>query len=95
MIPRVFFSTRNEAEKAETEVKLKEGKKKHVSDLTVSQSQIKDLKNTIKTKEKENHDLTRTLADARSTIKSYKAERSEFKICKTRLESEIGKFRSC
>ena len=93
MIPRVFFSTRNKAEKAETEVKLKEGKKKHVSDLTVSQSQIKDLKNTIKTKEKENHDLTRTLEldNARSTIRNYKAERSELKICKTRLESEIRK----
>ena len=51
--------------------------------------QIKDLRNTIKTKEKENHDLNRTLDNARSTIKSYKAERSELKTCKTRLDSEI------
>ena len=79
----------NEAEKAESEVRLKEDKKKHVSEFKVSQTQIKDLRNTIKTKEKENHDLNRTLDNARSTIKSYKAERSELKTYKTRLESEM------
>ena len=86
-------SARNRAEKIESEVKLKENKKQHVSDLKESQAQVKDLKNAIKTKEKENYDLNRTLDNARSTIKSYKTERSELKICKTRLESEIKKLK--
>ena len=85
-------AAKNETEKAESEIKLKENKKKHVSEFKVSQTQIKDLRNTLKTKEKENHDLNRTLDNARSTIKSYKAERSELKTCKTRLESEIKKL---
>ena len=43
-------------------------------------------------KEKEHHDLNKTLGNARATIKTYKAEKSQLKISKTRLETEIRKL---
>ena len=61
-------AARNQAEKTKLEVTLKEFKKKHVSELKEQQAHANELKNAIKAKTKENHDLTRTLESARSTI---------------------------
>ena len=46
-------AVRNQAEKTEVEVKLKEFKKKHVSELKEQQIQVNDLENAIKAKSKE------------------------------------------
>ena len=83
---------RYKAEKTENEVNLKENKKKHNLELKKLQIQIKDLNNTIKLKEKEHHDLNKTLENARATIKTYKAEKSQLKVSKTRLETEVRKL---
>ena len=84
---------RNQAEKKELEVRLKEFKKKHVVELKEQQAQVNDLKNTLKGKAKENHDLSKALESSRSTIRNYKSERSQLKTCQTRLESEIRKLK--
>ena len=86
-------SARTQAEKKDLEVKLKEFKKKHVVELKEQQAQVNDLKNTLKGKAKENHDLSKALESSRSTIRNYKSERSQLKTCQTRLESEIRKLK--
>ena len=43
----------------------------------------------MKSKDKEKHDLSRNIENARVTIKNYKAEKSHLKMCKTKLEAEV------
>ena len=54
---------------------------------------IRTHKNANKTKEKENHDLKKAVENTRATMKSYKEEKSKLKTIKTKLESEIRKFK--
>ena len=71
---------------------MKENKKMHFAEVKELHNQIKHLKDANKRKEKENHDLSRTVENARATMKAYKEEKTKLKTCKTRLESEIRKF---
>ena len=82
----------NEAKKSEHEMKLRENQKKHNSELKELRFQVKDLNSAIKTKVKENYDLNKALENARATLKSCKAEKSQLKMCKTRLETEVRKL---
>jgi len=87
-------AARNQAERTEVEVKHKEFKKKQFSELKEQQAQVNDLKNVVKAKAKENHNLiSKALESARLTIRNNKAERSQLKTCQTRLESEVKKLR--
>ena len=50
-------------------------------------TQIQTLEKFKKSKEKENYDLNRNLINARDNIKSIKSEKSQLKICKSKLEA--------
>ena len=45
------------------------------------------VRNRIKSNDKEKHDLSRPIENARVTIKNYKAEKYHLKTCKTKLEA--------
>ena len=72
--------------------KLKKTTKKHASEIKELHEQVKELKNAMKSKDKEKHDLSRNIENARVTIKNYKAEKSHLKMCKTKLEAEVRKL---
>ena len=83
---------RKEAEKTEILRKFNEMKKKHVLEQKDLSDQIKELKIAKKTNEKQNYDLNETLVNARETLKHHKAEKSQLKICKTKLEVKVRKL---
>ena len=85
-------TAKNKGETVELEVKIKEIRKKHASEIKEFKEQVKELKNAIKSRDKEKHDLSRTIENARVTIKNYKEEKSHLKTCKTKLEAEVRKL---
>ena len=68
-------------------------KSKHDSDIKDFKFQVKDLDKENKRKEKEIHNLSRNIENARSTIKTYKHEKSQLLIGKSKLEAELGKLK--
>ena len=57
--------------------------------MKVVQAEVKDLTKANKSREKEIHDLKRNLQNTRDSLKNCKAEKSQLKTNKTKLEAEI------
>ena len=72
---------------------MNENRKKHVSQLNKLHIQVQELKNAKKKCEKENYDLKKTLENTRVTLKECKAERSQLRACKTKLETKVKKLK--
>ena len=66
---------------------------KNAEEVELLKSRVRNLEKAAKTKEKEVHNLSRSLENARTTIKTCKAEKSQLKTSKSILEAEIRRLK--
>ena len=84
---------KNRIENVGLESKMKAVKNKYVEELNDLKVRARDLEKGNKMKEKDIHNLSKSLDSARSTIKALKYEKSQLKTSKTKLETEITKLK--